>query len=31
VGVLSDSQLVVVRKLAKNGSKTVLTRLQPTH
>jgi len=30
VGVLSDTQLVVVRKLAKNGSKTVLTRLQPT-
>jgi len=30
VGVVSDSQLLVVRKLAKNGSKTVLTRIQPT-
>jgi hypothetical protein len=30
VGVVSDTQLLVVRKLAKNGSKTVLTRIQPT-
>jgi len=30
VGVISDTQLLVVRKLAKNGSKTVLTRIQPT-
>jgi hypothetical protein len=29
VGVVSDTQLLVVRKLARNGSKTVLTRIQP--
>ena len=29
VGVVSDTQLLVVRKLVKNGSKTVLTRIQP--
>lgn len=30
VGVLSDTELLVVRKLAKNDSKTVLARRQPT-